>query len=195
MTRAFLPDPLPPKLIETLIDLARRAPSAGNTAALEWLVLDTPEDLTNYWDTTLSPARRKTFAWPELLHAPAIVICWVDPERYLDRYREADKAHLTLGDSLDAWPVPYWFVDGGAAVQTLLLAAQDAGLGALFFGLFNHESEVRKRFGVPPRQKAIGAVALGYRSTSKPSSSQKRQRKNLHELIHRGKWQTSDTRR
>lgn len=188
MTRAFSTDPVAVEIVEELIDLARRAPSAGNASALEWLVLDTAPDVSAYWDTTLPSDRRAAFAWPSLLSAPVIVIPWVDPQVYLDRYNEPDKAHTSLGESLDAWPVPYWFVDGGAAVQTLLLAAQDVGLGALFFGLFDHESVVRERFGVPPSFRAMGAVALGHRCADRLSRSQRRRRRPLGEVIHRGKW-------
>lgn len=192
MTRSFRTDPIPTTTLETLVDLARRAPSAGNTSALEWLILSTPADVALYWDTTLGD-RRERFAWPELLNAPAIVIPWIDPQRYLDRYREQDKAHLPLAKSLEAWQVPYWFVDGGAAVQTLLLAAHEAGLGALFFGLFEHESEIRQRYGVPTSQRAIGAVALGYRLNDTMSQSQKRKRRNLAEVIHHSRWSGSDS--
>ncbi len=193
MTRSFRSDPIPTTLLETLVDLARRAPSAGNTAALEWLILSRPVDIALYWKTTLGD-RREDFVWPELLNAPALVIPWVDPQRYLDRYREDDKAHLELAQSLEAWQVPYWFVDGGAAVQTLLLAAHEAGLGALFFGLFEHETRVRKSFGVPTSQRAIGAVALGYRLNDTMSQSQKRKHRKLAEVTHHGSWRGSDTR-
>lgn len=188
MTRSFLTDPLPHGTVEKLIDLARRSPSAGNVSALEWLVLDTRQDVEAYWDTTLRAEKRKAFAWPDLLNAPVIVIPWVDPFRYLERYREPDKAHLPLGTSLEVWGVPYWFVDGGAAVQTLLLAAHDAGLAALFFGLFAHEPQVRARFGVPEDYRAIGAIALGYRGNDKPSGSQHRRRRSLDEVLHRHLW-------
>ena len=36
---------------------------------------------------------------------------------------------LDDGQEID-WPVPYWFVDAGAALMLLLLAAIDEGLGA-----------------------------------------------------------------
>lgn len=188
MTRSFSREPTSPELVDELIDLARRSPSAGNASALEWLLLDDPSALAAYWDATLPPQRRDGFAWPELLNAPVIVIPWVDPQIYLDRYREADKAHLPLGESLDAWDVPYWFVDGGAAVQTLLLAAEDAGLGALFFGLFEHEPKVRETFGVPAAQRALGAVALGHRADGRPSQSQLRRRRGIDEVLHRNSW-------
>ncbi len=188
MTRSFSSEPVAPELVEELIDLARRSPSAGNASALEWLVLDDPSGLAAYWDTTLPSERRDGFAWPGLLDAPVIVVVWVNPQIYLDRYREADKAHMPLGESLDAWDVPYWFVDGGAAVQTLLLAAEEAGLGALFFGLFDNEPKVRETFGVPPTWRALGSVALGHRAADRPSQSQLRRRRRIDEVIHRNKW-------
>ncbi len=188
MTRSFSSEPIAPEVVEELIDLARRSPSAGNASALEWLVLHEPAAVAAYWDTTLPPERRDGFAWPGLLNAPVIVIPWVDPQIYLERYREADKAHTHLGESLDAWDVPYWFVDGGAAVQTLLLAAEDMGLGALFFGVFDHELKVRETFGVPPTQRALGAVALGNRAADRPSQSQLRRRRRIGEVVHRNKW-------
>ena len=39
--------------------------------------------------------------------------------------------------------MPYWFIDGGMVVDQLLLAVTDAGLGACFFGLFEHEAAVQ----------------------------------------------------
>ena len=40
------------------------------------------------------------------------------------RYAEEDKARTGLGAGADAWAVPYWWVDGGMAAMTLLLAAE-----------------------------------------------------------------------
>ena len=61
------------------------------------------------------------------------------------RYAEPDKAATGLGRSAAAWPVPYWTVDAAFAVMTLLLAAEDAGLGALFFGVFQGEAGAARR--------------------------------------------------
>ena len=188
MTRAFLPTPIETTVIDRLIDRARRAPSAGNTASIEFLVLDTPGTVGDYWATTLTDERRELFPWPQLLEAPVLVIPFVDPASYVARYGEPDKAHTGLGASIDAWPVPYWFVDGGAAVMALLLGAEDAGLGALLFGLFEHESAVRERFGVPPHLRAVGALALGHRGSDRPSKSARRDRPALEQVIHRAHW-------
>jgi nitroreductase len=188
MTRAFLPTAIESGTVDGLLDQARRSPSAGNTAAIEFLVLDEPASVAAYWQTTLTEARRDAFPWPQLLEAPVLVIPWVSPDAYVARYAEPDKARTGLGRSVDDWPVPYWFVDGGAAVMSLLLAAEAAGLGALLFGLFEHEGAVRERFAVPADRRAVGAVALGHRAPDRPSASTGRPRPPLDSVIHRAMW-------
>jgi nitroreductase len=188
MVRAFAPDPVPAELIDELLDLARRAPSAGNTRSVEFLVLEGAEQTSRYWAVTLPESERADFAWPDLPDAPVIVVVWVDPDAYVARYREPDKTGTGLGTDTSAWPVPYWWVDGGAAVMTLLHGVVDRGLGALFFGLFEHEAAVRSRFGVPPGRRAVGAVALGRPTVDRPSASSRRPRPALERIIHRGHW-------
>jgi nitroreductase len=188
MVRAFAPDPVDPAVVDGLLDAARRAPSAGNTQSVEFLVLEGPGQTEQYWDTTMSTSRRGEFVWPELLDAPVLVVVWVDPSAYVTRYQETDKIGTGLGDSEAAWPVPYWWVDGGAAVMSLLHGAVDRGLGASFFGLFGHEAAVRERFDVPVRFRAVGVVALGRAKPDRPSRSAGRARPPLHEVLHRGRW-------
>lgn len=188
MTRAFQPTPVAPEIVDDLLDRARRAPSAGNTASVEFLVLEGRGDTDAYWDTTLPTDRRAGFAWPGLLAAPVIVVPWLDPDAYVARYGEPDKAHAGLGTDARQWPVPYWFVDGGAVVMSLLLGIEAAGLGALFFGLFDHEPAVRGRFGVPDRFRAPGAVAFGHRADDRLSASARRPRAALDAVLHRGRW-------
>ena len=188
MVRSFTSEPVAPAVVDEICDLARRAPTAGNTAGVEFLVLE-GDGTAAYWDVTLPPERRDGFAWPGLLAAPVLVVVWTNLGAYLRRYREPDKVHSGLGDGAQSWPVPYWFVDGGAAVMTMLLAAQDRGLGASFFGMFSHEKAVRRRFGVPPDRRGVGTVAIGHRADDdRPSRSAARPRPALDEMIHRGRW-------
>ena len=56
MVRAFTDEPVDPGLIDELLDLARRAPSAGNSQGTAFVVLDTPEAVAGYWDLTLPPS-------------------------------------------------------------------------------------------------------------------------------------------
>ena len=103
-----------------------------------------------FWDTTLPAVRRDSFRWQQLLSAPVIALPFADAKAYTDRYAEPDKIQTGLGAGTDAWPVPYWTIDASMSVMTLLLAAEDVGLGALFFGVFRGERELRQVLGVPP---------------------------------------------
>lgn len=188
MTRAFLDTPVAAAVIDEMLDRARRAPSAGNTASIEFLVLEGADQTAAYWDTTLPAPRRASFPWPGLLRAPVLIVPWVEPDAYVRRYGEDDKAHTVLGTAEEAWPVPYWFVDGGAAVMSLLLDAEARGLGALLFGLFEHEDAVRDRFGVPGGRRAVGTIALGHPAPDRPSASSSRPRPPLDEVVHRARW-------
>jgi len=188
VVRSFTGEPVAPAVVDGICDLARRAPTAGNTAGVEFLVLEGDSTMA-YWDVTLPPERRTGFAWPGLLAAPVLVVVWAHLGGYLSRYREPDKLRSGLGTSASAWAVPYWYVDGGAAVMTMLLAARDRGLGAAFFGMFEHERAVRRRFGVPPDRRGVGTVAIGHPAQdTRPSTSARRGRPDLSEVLHRSRW-------
>ena len=193
MIRSFQPDALTVDELELLIDAAHRGPSAGYTRSLELLVL-AGDEASQYWDATLSESRRESFPWPGLLRAPVLLIPYVDPGRYVDRYAEPDKSRTGLGTSVDVWPVPYWWVDGGAAVENVLLTAAALGLGACFFGQFEHEVALRDRFEVPETFRAIGTIAVGHADaeTEQQSGSARRPRRPTEVTTHRGRWQNTD---
>ncbi len=189
MTRAFRPDPIPDELLDSLVDLASRAPSAGKAQGWHLLVLR-GDDVARYWGITLPQERQATFRWRHLFDAPVILLPFADPQAYVDRYAEPDKARTGLGERAEAWSTPYWTIDASMAVMTLLLAAEDAGLGALFFGVFEHEAAVRDAFGVPDGPVLLGALALGWPldGADQRGRSADRQRRSPAEIMHRGRW-------
>jgi nitroreductase len=75
------------------------------------------------------------------------------------------------------------------AVHALLLGAVDVGLGALFYALFDHEQDVLDLLEVPLGWRAMGGIALGWPAAAdEPGRSADRPRRNLDDLIHRGRW-------
>ena len=197
MTRAFRRDALAPGTIERLVDLASRAPSAGKTQGWHLVVLD-GDDTSRFWDITLPEERRSTFRWQRLLDAPVIALPFADPDAYVARYAEPDKAATGLGESVDAWTTPYWTVDASMALMTFLLAAEDEGLGALLFGVFRGEAELRSELGIPPHFQLLGAVALGLAAETHldgsasgdggSGRSASRRRRPPSEIVHRGRF-------
>ena len=159
-----------------LVDLASRAPSAGKTQGWHLVVLE-GTDADRFWDSTLPMDQRAGFAFPGLLDAPMIALPLADPGAYLARYGEPDKAASGLGRTTAAWPVPYWTVDTAFSVMTLLLAAEDQGVGALFFGVFHGEADLRATLGIPDDLQLLGAIALGWPVGGQPSGPVGRRRR------------------
>lgn len=188
MVRTFDGRPIEPAVLDEVLAAANRGPSAGFTQGTEFLVLDGPEQTEQFWSHTLPVSERAAFRWQGLLKAPVLVLPLASRHAYVDRYREADKVASALQDE-DAWPVPYWDVDCAMASMLLLLAAVDAGLGALFFAIFRGERELLADLDVPSGFRPIGAVALGHPAgADQPSASVARGRRPLDEVVHRGRW-------
>ncbi len=199
MTRSFTERPVPLELVEELVGLGSRAPSAGKTQGWHLVVLSGSET-ARFWDVTLPPERRATFRWQGLLDAPVIALPLADPTAYVERYGEPDKVRTGLGAGVSAWPTPYWTIDASMSLMTMLLAADDLGLGALFFGVFHNETELRSSLGIPEHLQLLGALALGWPTEleggdlgsdlidANQGRSATRRRRPPGEIIHRGCW-------
>ena len=188
MTRNFSGRPLDAGVIDRLLEGALRAPSAGNTQGREFVVLEGTDQTSRYWDATTDAAwRRRSPRFAGLSRAPVIVLPFADPDAYVARYRERDKARAD-GTEVQ-WVIPFWFVDAAFATMALLLGATDQGVGATFLGNFRGESQLRSAIGAPDRLRWLGAVLIGEASApDPPSSSATRPRRTLEDSVHRGGW-------
>lgn len=192
MVRDFTDEPVDPALLDRLLDDARRVPTAGFSQGIDFVVLE-GQQTELFWKHTMEADVRATFQWPGLLRAPIIVLPIADASAYLDRYSQPDKARAGLGTGEDAWPVPYWYIDTGMAGMALLYGVVNAGLGALFFGIFRNESALLAELGVPVGKRPIGAIAIGHPTPAaqdgqKQGSPSRRARRPLSAVIHRGSW-------
>ena len=138
---------------------------------------------SRYWDACFPAHRRSGFRWPGILEAPLLLVPLGSREAYLDRYAEPDKGEIDRDPS--GWDVPYWDVDAGFAALLVLLTAVDAGLGAIFFRVFEPEA-LRAEFGIPDRFSPVGAIAIGYPQPDAPSPSVARGRRPPSAVVHRG---------
>ena len=209
MTRHFLEDPVDDALLESILDTARRVPSAGNSQGFDFVVLRGSAETARYWDVALPADRRTRFRWESLLCCPVLVTVWADPHAYVERYSEPDKERSGLGSGTDAWSTPYWTVDASFAALALQYAAIDEGLGVLFFGMFAHADAVASVLGVPQTHEPIGVIAMGWpdhdaEASAGPAASRNRPRRPLFSteradtsagdilanrpLVHRGHW-------
>ncbi|MEY2581781.1 MAG: hypothetical protein QOE09_1630 [Ilumatobacteraceae bacterium] len=187
MTREFSTEPLDPQLVTDLVDTARRAPSAGYSQGVHFVVL-TGDAVAKFWQTTDAEA---WFAQTRegVLLAPLIVLPIADPSAYTSRYSETDKAGHGL-DVADNWPVPFWLTDTAMAVQNLLLLVEAQRLGALYFGIFRNVDRMLANLGVPEGMLSVGALAIGRRAANdRPSGSPTtRPRRAAVEVVHYNQW-------
>ncbi|HMM95130.1 nitroreductase family protein [Phycicoccus sp.] len=190
MVRRFDPSrPVAPGLVDSLLALAVRAPSAGFSQGWDFVVLDDPADRGLFWEAATETGRRD--AWLQgVSAAPVLVVCLSDPEAYLERYALPDKGWTDR--SLDRWPIPYWDTDVAMAAMILLLGAEDAGIGGLFFGVpAGRHDAVREALGVPDGRRVVGVVALGHEARRTSGSARTRRRRPLAEVVHHGRFGVS----
>lgn len=189
MVRSYDPDrPVPPAILQRVLDHAVRAPSAGFSQGWDFLVLTDPADRALFWEVTTDPSVAPNSWLRGVSTAPCLILCWSDKGAYLRRYAEADKEHTAQSDEA-RWTVPYWDVDTGMAALLMLLTATDQGLGGLFFGMQREEvGPVREAFGVPEDRRIVGVVSLGYPAADRRSGSLRRGRRGVETVAHHGRW-------
>lgn len=184
MVRSYDADrPVDRETVDDLLRLAIRAPSAGHTQGWHFLVLDDITSRSSFWTAA---GDEEADPWlTRMQSAPVLVVCLSDKYAYLDRYAEPDKGWTDRDEA--RWPVPYWHIDTGMAAMILLLAAQDAGLAACFFGVpGEHWPALREAFAIPQRLEPVGVVSLGYPAPDLRSPSLRRGRRGLDEVVSYG---------
>ena len=188
MIRRFDQRPVPREVVDRIIDVGRRAPSAGFSQGLELLVLDTPETIAAFWAITRDPS----FGWDldDVAVGPTVIVLPIpDPGRYVERYSQPDKIAFGMDDA-ERWPVKFWEIDAAMASMLMLLAAVDEGVGGWFFGITHGERALLDHFGAPAHLRPIGILGFGYRAADEePAGSWRtRDRRPLREQIHRNGW-------
>ena len=163
MVRNYDPDrPVPPEVVDRLLEHAIRAPSAGFSQGWGFLVLEEPADRDRFWAATTPTADGAATPWlAGMRRAPLIVVPHVQPVGLPRPVRRA-------GQGLDRpgrGPLAGAVLAHRHRVRALLmlLTAVDEGLGACFFGIPPERTAAfRAAFGVPeeftPDRRAHGRL-------------------------------------
>ena len=119
------------KVIERIARLAQRTPSAGFSQGQRLVVVTDPVRRREVARICGEAYYEADFG-PWISECAAQFIPCVSEAIYHRRYQEPDKVRDD-GSEID-WPVPFWWVDIGTTMQTIMLAAVDEGLGCGFVG-------------------------------------------------------------
>jgi nitroreductase len=185
MVRNYDPDPVEPDALQRIAAAALRAPSAGNTQGVELVVVTDPDTRRSIADLAGEDEYVASGFDPWISKAPAHIVITVSEQAYHDRYRKPDKLSPE-GTEID-WPVPYWWVDAGAALMAILLATVDEGLAAGFLGT-HAMPELAEALGIPSDHRPIGVVTVGNPIPDRRSSSLDLEKKGPERAIHRERW-------
>ncbi len=186
MVRNYTDEPIGSEVLDRILDTGIRIPSAGFSQGV-FLVAVTDAGTRGEIARLCGEEEYVADGFdPWISGAPVHILICVSSEVYADRYAAADKGgpDSPLADA-DNWPVPYWWVDGGAAMQNLLLAAVDEGLAAGFLGC-QRMPEIKTLLGIPDSVSPIGIVTIGHPAPDRKSGSLKRGRRP--DTIHRERW-------
>lgn len=185
MVRNFRDQPIDTSVIDRILDLARRAPSAGYTQGQSFIVVQHETTRKTIANLAHEGEYLQGGFAPFISQAPVLIIPCTNEAAYHRRYQEPDKI-LEDGSEI-IWPVPFWYMDIGASIMALLLAVVDEGLGAAFVGIHDLQT-LRRLLNIPLEVTPMGAIAIGYPAQDKRSTSLKRGRKSLEEVVHWDEW-------
>jgi FMN reductase [NAD(P)H] len=146
-------------VIERIARLAQRTPSAGFSQGQRVLVVTEParrrEVARIYGEQEYAPV-----FGPWVSECAAQFIPCVSEAIYHRRYQESDKVD-EAGREID-WPIPYWWVDIGATMQNVMLAAVNEGLGCGFIGGgADGMGELKRYLEIPDEFTPIGVMPVG----------------------------------
>jgi nitroreductase len=167
--RAYSDAPVEDEKITYVLDCARRAPSWANKQCWRFIVVKNEETITKVAKNSLFNQWLKT--------APVLIIACADPTESGSRN--------TLN---------YYLVDVAIALENLMLAATDIGLGTCWVGGFDEE-KIKEQLEVPKRIRIVALTPLGYPADKKTLFTstfrfitRRDKRKSLDEIVHYEHW-------
>lgn len=187
MHRAFLPDALPTEQIERIVNVIRRAPSGGFSQGSSIVVVtddDKRAEIARAFGDEHYSRRGRNY----IADAPVLLVISANESLYHARYNEADKLATTGGTEI-TWPVPYWFVDAGALMMLVLLAAIDEGLAGAFIGHPEQKRIFDEVLGLPSDVVPIGLALISRPGEDPPAGSRLKERQRAQDdLVHWQQW-------
>jgi nitroreductase len=158
--RAFLPEPLTPGTLETLIAAAQSAASSSNLQV--WSVVSVEDPARKARLAALAGNQR------HIVEAPLFLVWLIDFDRL---------TQLSRNDVIPCEALEYTetfllgAVDATLAAQNAVVALESLGLGSVYIGgIRNKPVEIAAELGLPPRVFALFGLAIGQPDPDRPAA-------------------------
>jgi len=153
--RRYKSDPVPQEKLDHVLEAARLAPSWGNRQCWRFIVVR-------------DEGKRRAIATREwAADAPAIIVGCARPDLSGSRFNQQ-----------------YYMLDMGIAMEHLMLAAAEQGLGTCWIGGQFDEEAVKQALGIPEGVRVVALTPLGYPAET-PGP---KRRKPLKEIVSFDGW-------
>lgn len=153
--RKYRHDTIPKKDLEYILESTRMAPSWGNRQCWKFIVVT---------DT----AKRKAIAGRDWIgEAPAIIVGCANPNMSGSKFNQQ-----------------YYMLDMGIAMEHMMLAAAELGLGTCWIGGQFEEDTVKQVLGIPADVRVVALTPIGY-PAERPNP---KGRKELSEIVSYDTW-------
>lgn len=185
MVRSYRSRPVRPEAVERIVSAGLSAPSAGFSQGQSLIVVTdraVREKIARLADEPRYTARGFD---PWLSKAPVHLVVCTSAEIYRRRYREEDKQAGHRSGM--RWPVPYWWVDAGATLMAVLLAAVNEGLAAGFLGSHSLPG-LSGLLEIPDHVTPVGVVTVGHAAPDRRSRSLDRGKRPWSQVAHSQRW-------
>lgn len=153
--RRYRPDPVPREKLDAILEAARLAPSWKNQQCWRFIVV------------TDEAKRRAITKRGWTAEAPVIIVGCAHPG-------------LSGGNAGQQ----YYMLDMGIAMEHMVLAAAEQGLGTCWIGGQFDEDTVKAELGVPDGVRVVALLPVGYPAEN-PGP---KQRKPVEEIVSQEKW-------
>ena len=186
MVRHYRADPVPEEIVERVVRMVHRAPSAGFARGHRLVVVTDPAKRAEL-AAVAEPWYLANGMQPWISQAPVQIVLGVREASYHERYQESDK--LDEDGSEIPWPVPFWWFDCGALFLLLQLAAANEGLATGFYSPAPPDelAALARIAEVPDDVAVAGVLTLGYGADDPavPRAALARRRRPLEDLVTR----------
>ncbi len=136
--RSYKPEKIEKELLDKILEAGLWAPSGCNRQAIEFLIVDNPADVI-----LCQKYAGEYYTFPQ--EASVNIVVLVDPRGYALPHQR----HMA-------------YLEGGAAIQNMLLTAHSLGLGSCWMFWNKHDQDFNRRFSLHPWLLPVGLVCLGY---------------------------------